>query len=119
MADAAPARQDTRFLLLYALALAGGAMAYVPFLTILMPMRVAEMAGAAKVEWLAYATFAGEIAASVSNIGFGWLSDRSGVRVPWIMAGRAGSCAMLLAFAQVATLAGLIVWLGCGRERSI
>lgn len=111
MTDPAPARQDTRFLLLYALALAGGAIAYVPFLTILLPMRVADMAGPAKVEWLAYATFAGAITASLANIAFGWLSDRSGTRVPWIVAGLAGSCAMLGLFAQVTTLASLIVWL--------
>lgn len=56
--------QSARFLLLYAVALAGGAVAYVPFLTILMPIRVADLAGEAKVAWLAYATFAGAATAA-------------------------------------------------------
>lgn len=103
--------QSARFLLLYALALAGGAIAYVPFLTILMPMRVAELAGEAKVEWLAYATFAGAATASLTNILFGWLSDRTGKRGPWILAGLAGSCALLALFPQVASLPALLGWL--------
>ena len=36
-----------RFLLLYALAWAGAAIAYVPFLSILLPVRVAGLAGPA------------------------------------------------------------------------
>jgi MFS family permease len=113
VADGTPraAQQELRFLLLYALALAGGAIAYVPFLTILMPMRVTELAGTAKVEWLAYATFAGACTASLTNIAFGWLSDRSASRVPWIIAGLAGSCTLLVMFAQVDDLPSLLVWL--------
>jgi len=81
---------------LYALAWAGGAVAYVPFLTILLPVRVAAMAGAQRVEWVAYITFFGAIAASVGGLLFGWLSDRTGVRRPWIIAGLAGSIALML-----------------------
>ena len=101
-------RQDLRFLLLYALALAGGAVAYVPFLTILLPMRIEGLAGPARVDWLAYATFCGAIAASLANIAFGWLSDLTRTRVPWIVAGLAGSCATLVAFDRVASLPALI-----------
>jgi len=79
--------QSNRFLLLYALAAAGGAIAYVPFLTILFPMRVTVLAGADDVQWLAYMTFAGAISASVGNILFGWLSDVSRKRRAWIAGG--------------------------------
>lgn len=89
-------------------------MAYVPFLTILLPMRMTAIAGSGDVAWLAYATFAGAIAASLSAIVFGWASDRTRSRVPWIVAGLALSCALLLAFAAVrsvtATIALLIAW---------
>ena len=77
-------RQSYRFLLLYALAAAGGAIAYVPFLTILFPMRLRVLAGAEDVQWLAYATFAGAIAASIGNIMFGWLSDITVHRRAWV-----------------------------------
>ena len=68
-------RQSLRFLALYALAAAGGAVAYVPFLTILLPVRVADVTSDG-VTVLAYAAFCGAVAASLANIGFGWLSDR-------------------------------------------
>jgi MFS family permease len=103
------AGQDLRFLLLYALALAGGALAYVPFLTILLPMLVADIAGSAKVTWLAYATFAGAATASLANIAFGWLSDKTRSREPWIAAGLIASTILLIAFSQVTSLFGIIV----------
>ena len=108
------ALQTPRFLLLYALATAGGAIAYVPFLTILLPMQLTAMVGEKDVTWLAYATFAGAIAASLANIGFGWASDRAGTRQPWIAAGLITSCALLLAFSAVesagAAIALLVTW---------
>ena len=76
-----------RFLWLFALAWAGGAIAYVPFLTILLPLKVVVLAGEDSVRILGIMTFFGAIAASVGNIFFGWLSDRSGTRRPWIVAG--------------------------------
>ena len=76
-----------RFLWLFALAWAGGAIAYVPFLTILLPLRVVAIAGEDSVRILGIMTFFGAIAASGGNIVFGWLSDRSGTRRPWIAAG--------------------------------
>lgn len=108
------ARQSSAFLLLYALAWAGGAVAYVPFLTILMPVRVAAMAGAERVEWVAYITFVGAVAASIGGILFGWLSDRSGVRRPWIIAGLVGSVVLIvcvpLARDPMQLLLLIIVW---------
>lgn len=109
--DPTSVRQSPRFLLLYALAAAGGAIAYVPFLTILLPMQVTGLVGDRDVVWLAYATFAGALAASIANIGFGWLSDRTGTRRVWIAMGLALSSAMLVSFSQVTEIAWLIVLL--------
>lgn len=76
-----------RFLLLFALANAGGMVAYVPLLTLLLPVKVAALAGEARVEWLGAATLAGAIAASLANVGFGWASDLVGTRRRWAAAG--------------------------------
>ena len=111
-AAAAPAgeSQSTRYLLLYALAAAGGAMAYMPFLTILLPVRVEAMAGGQteQVEWLAYCFFIGAIAASLANIGFGWLSDRTGMRRPWIALGLVLTCLLLAAMSLATDLKTLL-----------
>jgi MFS family permease len=82
---------------LFALAWAGGAISYVPFLTILLPLRVVAVAGADSVRVLGLITFCGAVAASVGNILFGALSDRTGSRRPWIVAGLALSLALLVA----------------------
>ncbi|ABF52639.1 MFS transporter [Sphingopyxis alaskensis] len=98
MDDPAPHRhQSLAFMLLYALAVAGGSMAYVPFLTILLPSRIAVLAGSADVEWLGLLTFAGAIAASVGGILFGWLSDITNSRRWWILSGLVLTVALLLA----------------------
>ena len=107
-------KQPASFLWLYAIAWAGGAVAYVPFLTVLLPVRLAAMAGESRVEWLAYMTFFGAIAASVGGILFGWLSDLCRRREPWIVAGLAGSVALLLsvplATSPLQLLLLIIVW---------
>lgn len=86
----------SRFLWLFALAWAGGAVAYVPFLTILLPLRVVAIAGPDSVRVLGLITFFGAVAASVGNILFGWLSDRSADRRPWIAAGLVLSITLLI-----------------------
>ncbi len=97
MADSVAARrQSLPFLLLYALAWAGGAIAYVPFLTIWLPARMTELAGAADVQTLGYTTFFGAIAASAGGILFGWLSDRTRNRRGWVLAGLVLSISLLL-----------------------
>ena len=105
---AAGASQSTRFLLLYALAVAGGAVAYVPLLTILLPVRVEGMAGGASITWLAYIAFAGAISASLSNIAFGWLSDITRNRRGWIAGGMIVSSSLLLTIPYADTLPMLI-----------
>ena len=105
---AAPARPD-RFTLLYALAWAGGAVAYTPLLTILLPGHVARLAGAeAGISWLAQIALAGALAASAGNILFGYLSDRTGTRRPWIAVGLVLSTFLLPAIGLARTLPGLI-----------
>lgn len=102
-------RQSRRFLLLYALAWAGGSSAYVPFLTILLPVRVATLAGEATgVTWLAYIAFAGAIAASAGHIAFGYLSDITRTRRPWIWLGLALSCILLTLVRMADSLPSLI-----------
>jgi MFS family permease len=112
-----PTQQSARFLYLYALAAAGGAVAYVPFLTILLPVRVSSLVGEDAVSVLAYTAFAGATAASLANIAFGWLSDRTGDRRPWIVAGLVLSCLLLLSVrtaTSVPVLIGVIVlWQIC------
>lgn len=108
----APRRQSLGFLLLYALAAAGGAIAYVPFLTILLPARMTELAGTADVQALGYVTFFGAVAASLGGIAFGWLSDLTRNRRGWVAAGLVLTIALLLAvpLAQdVWTLVGIII----------
>jgi MFS family permease len=86
----------SRFLWLFALAWAGGSVAYVPFLTILLPLRVVGIAGADSVRVLGLITFFGAVAASVGNILFGWLSDRGSDRRPWVAAGLLISLTLLV-----------------------
>ena len=95
---------------LFALAWAGGAVAYMPFLTILLPGRVADLAGPVTgISWLAYLSFAGAIAASAGAIGLGYLSDVTRNRRGWIAAGLVLSCILLVVSRAVHSLPGLIV----------
>ena len=101
-------RRSAAWLLLYALAYGGGAIAYVPLLTLLLPLKVEEIAPTEKLALLGLITVAGAAAASVSNIVVGMLSDRvqgrrvrwSAGRRPWIVAGL---------FLTVTALAGIAV----------
>lgn len=102
------AGRDSRFLLLFALANAGGVIAYVPLLTLLLPGRVAVLAGGAEIEWLAAGTFAGAIAASIGNIVFGWASDLTGTRRPWAAAGLCLTLASYALLGEVRTLPELV-----------
>ena len=105
---AVEAKQSKRFLYLYALAVSGGAVAYVPFLTILLPLQVSKLAGSDALTVLAYITFVGASSASIANIGLGWLSDITKTRRPWIAAGLVLSC-ILLAAMPLATSTGILI----------
>ena len=95
------ARQTTRFMMLYALAWSGGAIGYVPFLTLLLPAKVTELTGADAVAWLSYIAFVGAISASVANVGFGWLSDYTRSRRAFVFAGLIVSCLLLMSVAHI------------------
>lgn len=109
-----PERQPVWFLILFALASAGGAVAYVPLLTVLLPQRVADLQGGEDVAALAPVLFLGAVMASLANIAIGTLSDRSRTRRPWIIAGLIASNVLLLAVGEagsVTAIAALVmVW---------
>ena len=96
-------QRSTGFLLLYALANAGGVIAFLPLLTLLLAIKIEGLAGEARVDLLTATLIAGSIASSTSNILFGWLSDRSvargGGRRRWIVVGLIGT---VLAYAAIA-----------------
>ena len=98
-----------QFLMLFALAWAGASIAYVPFLTLLLPVRISTLAGPELgVTWTAYIAFWGAVAASAGHIGFGYLSDITNNRRIWIWAGLIASCGLLAAISLATDLAGLI-----------
>lgn len=106
-----PAGGKDRFLLLFALANAGGVVAYVPLLTLLLPAKVAALAPGAHVEWLAAATLAGATAASLGNLAFGWASDVVGTRRGWASTGlllTLGSYALVHAAASPAAVVAAV-----------
>lgn len=114
-------RRSPGFLLLVALANAGGVIAYLPVLTLLLPMQVERIAGADRLGVLTAAVIAGAVAASGANILFGWLSDRAvaqgaGRRL-WVTGGLLGvalGCALVATAATPAMLVGAVVALQTG-----
>lgn len=86
-----PHSRSLRFLILYALAWGGGVVAYVPLLTLVLPVKIAAMVPADKVALLSLTTLLGAVVASAVNIGVGMASDRgvtgSRGRRPWVAAG--------------------------------
>lgn len=107
-ADAVPERQPGWFLAFFALAVAGGAVAYVPLLTILLPQRIADLQGNEDVAVLAQVTFLGAVMASLANIAVGWLSDRSRVRRPWIIGGLIASNLLLIAIEEARSVSEIV-----------
>lgn len=79
------------FLLIYAIAHAGGVMAYMPLLSMLLPMKIEGVSGEARIDVFTATVVCGAIAASLCGILFGWLSDRSvaagGGRRRWVAGG--------------------------------
>ena len=83
----ADAPRSTGFLLLFALTNAGAVIGYLPLLTLLLPARIGQIAGEARLDLFTATVIAGAIAASLSNIAFGWLSDVYGGRRRWVGTG--------------------------------
>ena len=98
---------------LYALAVSGGAVAYVPFLTLLLPLRVSAMTQTEVLTTLAFAAFAGAISASLSNILFGWASDVTRRRKSWIFGGLVLSSALLVSMPYAGDATVLIALILC------
>ena len=96
-------------LIAYALAWAGGTIAYMPFLNLLLPLRFSDLAGAQDLNWLGLTAILGAIAASLSNIAFGWLSDLFPGRLRWSSAGIAGLALSYAAITKASTPAMLVV----------
>lgn len=103
------ARQPVWFLALFALAAAGGAVAYVPLLTVLLPQRIAELQGGEDIAALAQVSFLGAVMASLANIGVGMLSDYARLRRPFIVAGLVTSNALLLAVGTATSVTQIVV----------
>jgi len=111
--SASPTRRPTSFLLLYALANAGGVIGFLPLLTLLLPLKIEGVAGEARITLLTATVFAGAVAASLSNILFGWLSDRSVARGTgrrrWILVGLAWTTLSYAVIAIAATPTAIIL----------
>jgi MFS family permease len=103
------AKQPVWFMVLFALAVSGGSVAYVPLLTILLPLKITALMGGEDVGALARVTFYGAIIASLANIAFGMLSDRFANRIGWILAGLATSSILLIAMGYTTDLSQLII----------
>jgi hypothetical protein len=108
-ADAAPsgAPRSIAFILAYSLAYAGGVIGYLPLLSLLLPMKIEAVAGDARLDVFTTTVIMGSIAASLSNVLFGWLSDvalaRGHGRRRWVFGGMAATA---LSYAGVASAAG-------------
>ena len=104
-----PQRQPGWFLALFALAAAGGAVAYVPLLTVLLPQAIADIQGSEDVAALARVTFLGAAMASLANFAVGILSDRSRTRRAWIIAGLVLSNALLLVIGEARSVGAIVL----------
>jgi len=107
-------RQSPLFIPVFgALGYAGCVVAYLPLLTLLLPLRVEQIAGEARVGVLAAALIAGAVTASIGGILFGWLSDlsleRGAGRRYWITAGLAATIASYAGIAVARTPLMLIL----------
>jgi MFS family permease len=83
--------RSAAFMLAYALANTGGVLAYLPFLTLLLPLKVEALVGDTRVAVLSIILIGGAVAASIGNILVGMVIDRSyargGGRRGWIVLG--------------------------------
>lgn len=94
------------FIAALTLAYVGAFVAFVPLLTLLVPLQAQILAPADKVGLLSLVALWGALTASVANMAVGWASDRTrhplGRRRPWILAGLLG---VILAYGLIAAAA--------------
>ena len=118
MPTPAPTLRSRLFLIVFALANVGGVIAYLPLLTLLLPLKVEALSGAERIGVFTACITAGALSASGANVLFGWLSDRSlrrgGGRRRWMVGGIVATAASYaaVAFAQtpVALVAAIVVF---------
>lgn len=108
-----PTRRSTAFLLLYAFAYAGGVIAYLPLLTLLLPLKIESLAGDTRIGVFTLSVSAGAIASSIANLLFGWLSDRSVARGRgrrgWLLFGMAATIAAFCGISVAASPLAIIL----------
>jgi MFS family permease len=110
-----------RFCWLYPLANAGGFVAFMPLLNLIVPLRAAEIAAPEKIALLSETLIFGVLTATVANIAAGVASDwsrlRWGTRLPWLWLGLAGSWAsygaILIAARPMVLIIGVITFQAC------
>ena len=118
LGGAGPAPVSPGFMALYTVAQVGAFICFVPLLQILLPLRAASVDHAHAATLLSIVALSGAIAASLSNIIFGALSDRTrsarGRRRPWLFAGLAATLASYALIWSASTpwrlFAGVIVF---------
>lgn len=81
------------FVALYTVAIGGMFVSFMPLIMVLLPLKAAAVGGSDRVALLSEAALIGAVAASLANVAFGMLCDRTyrlkGTRRPWIAAGLA------------------------------
>lgn len=105
-------RQSRWFVLGYGAAQAGAYITFIPLLTLLLPLKAEALDPANKGILLAQVAMVGGIMASLANLVFGGLSDRTqsrmGRRRPWIFAGLA-VVALSLALIEMVQSGGFLI----------
>jgi MFS family permease len=100
--QAGPTRVGAGFIATLTLAYIGAFIAFVPLLSLLIPLQAAVLAPSDKIGLLSLVTLWGAITASFANLASGWASDRTrwrfGRRRPWILCGLIG---VMLAYAAI------------------
>lgn len=102
-----------RFLLVFALANAGGTIGYLPLFTVFLPMKVEAVAGPDRLNLFTLVAMVGTVAAIAANLGFGWLSDRSAARGKgrrrWLVVGVIGLAVAYALFARAHSPASVLL----------
>ncbi|MBN8808871.1 MAG: MFS transporter [Sphingomonas sp.] len=113
MTPSGPSRRSTGFLLVYALANAGGVIGFLPLLSLLLPIKIEAVAGEARLGLFTATVIAGSIAASISNVVAGWLSDRSVAagrgRRGWVAGGAVATAVSYGGIAMATTPTAIVV----------
>ncbi|MEK9212126.1 MFS transporter [Sphingomonas sp. 2378] len=102
---------------LFGLANVGGVIAYLPLLTLLVPLKVEAISPDGRIALLSLIAVSGAVVASLANILFGWLSDRSAQagrgRRLWIAIGLVGILASYALIGLATTPVSVITAILC------